>query len=115
MISTLRAFGGSAATVDNLRRLKAAGVTVLYGTDLGNTRDARIDPTELDLLAQAGLEPAEVLAAGTTAPAAFWGLDGLGTLAPGQAASLLVLDADPTKEPGTLSRPVMVVLDGVTR
>ena len=40
VVSTLAAFGGSPAAVDNLRRLHAAGATVLYGTDLGNTRDA---------------------------------------------------------------------------
>jgi imidazolonepropionase-like amidohydrolase len=35
VISTLAAFGGTPAAVTNLRRLRDAGVTVLYGTDLG--------------------------------------------------------------------------------
>src|SRR6185312_8649165 len=34
VISTLAAFGGSDTAVDNLRRLRAAGATILYGTDL---------------------------------------------------------------------------------
>ncbi len=115
VISTLRAFGGSATTVDNLRRLRQAGARVLYGTDLGNTRDARIDPSELALLTDAGLDGGAILAAGTSAPAAFWGQRDLGALAAGRAASLLVLDADPTVDPTTLSRPVSVYLDGRPR
>jgi hypothetical protein len=74
VVSTLAAFGGSDATVDNLRRLRAAGVTVLYGTDLGNTRTAGVDPDELRLLAAAGLDDAAIVAAMTTTPAAYWEL-----------------------------------------
>jgi hypothetical protein len=67
VISTLAAFGGGAAAIDNLRRLRAAGAVVLYGTDLGNRRVAGIDPVELDLLAAAGLDGAAVVEAMTTA------------------------------------------------
>lgn len=115
VISTLRAFGGSATAVDNLRRLREGGATVLYGTDLGNTRDARIDPEELSLLRDAGLDGAAILAAGTSAAAAYWGQADLGAIEVGRAASLLVLDADPTVDPSTLSRPVAVYLDGKPR
>lgn len=115
VVSTLRAFGGSPTAVDNLRALRAAGATVLYGTDFGNTTDARIDPAELALLEQAGLDGAAILAAGTTEPARIWGLADLGALAPGRAASLLVLDADPHADPSTLSRPEAVWIDGVRR
>ena len=34
VISTLEAFGGRSSTVENLRQLRAAGATVLYGTDI---------------------------------------------------------------------------------
>jgi hypothetical protein len=40
VISTLAAFGGSDAAVANLAKLRTSGATVLYGTDLGNLRDA---------------------------------------------------------------------------
>jgi imidazolonepropionase-like amidohydrolase len=69
VISTLRAFGGTETAVDNLRRLHESGATVLYGTDLGNTRTAGIDPLELSLLAAAGLTDAEIRAAATADPA----------------------------------------------
>jgi imidazolonepropionase-like amidohydrolase len=113
VISTLGAFGGDA--IGNLRRLRAAGATVLYGTDFGNTRTPGIDPAELSLLVAAGLDGAAILDAATTAPARQWGLDGLGALTSGARASLLVLDADPHVDPTTLGRPVEVWIDGVPR
>jgi imidazolonepropionase-like amidohydrolase len=107
VISTLSAFSGDVAA------LKAAGATVLYGTDFGNTRDAGISVEEIAALVDAGLTPAEVLAAGTTAPAAFWGLDDLGAIAAGKEASLLVLGADPLVDPSVLAAPEAVYLAGV--
>lgn len=118
VISTLGAFGGSATTVANLRALRAAGATVLYGTDFGNTRTAGIDPTELSLLAEAGMSPTEIMAAGTSAPAAWWGLDGpggLGEVAVGRAASFLLLERDPRETVDAWTAPAAVFVDGVQR
>ncbi len=112
VISTLRAFGSGTA-VANLGALHQAGATVLYGTDFGNSRTARIDPGELQLLVDAGLTPAEVLAAGTSVAAGYWGFEELGSLAVGKAASVLVLAADPLSDLSTLGDPVAVYLDGV--
>jgi len=92
VISTLRAFGGSATTVDNLTRLRAAGATVLYGTDFGNTRTAGIDETELGLLVDAGLSAEDLRIAATLAPAEFWGFDDLGSVEVGKRAALWVGD-----------------------
>jgi subtilisin family serine protease len=75
VISTLAAFGGSPAAVDNLRRLRAAGVTVLYGTDLGNLRVDGPSTEEVALLRRAGLSEADVTAAMTTVPWRFWRFD----------------------------------------
>lgn len=114
VISTLGAFGGGADTVANLRALRARGVTVLYGTDFGNTATAGIDGRELALLCAAGLEGAAILAAGTATPAAFWGVDAdLGDVSEGRAASVLVLADDPRTTPATLTSPLAVWLDGV--
>jgi len=109
VISTLGAFGGGGDAVENLRRLRAGGAAVLYGTDLGNSRDASIDARELRLLEAAGLDGEAILAAGTAAPARRWSLDGdLGAIAPGRAAAILVLEADPREDPATLAEPVAV-------
>ncbi len=113
VVSTLMAFGGSQTAVDNLRRLHEAGAIVLYGTDLGNSPVLGIDVEELALLRRAGLRPAEVLEAATSRPAEWWGLDPLGALEPGRAATLLVLENDPLAQPDTLARPHAVYLDGV--
>lgn len=115
VVSTLRAFGGSDTTVDNLRALRAGGATVLYGTDFGNTRTAGVDPDEIALLEEAGLDGAAILAAGTSTPAAYWGFEDLGVLRAGARASLMVLDADPRQSPATLAAPSSVYIDGVRR
>ena len=112
VVSTLAAFGGSAEAVDNLSALHQRGAVVLYGTDLGNTSVAAIQPTEIALLMSAGLTGAEILQAGTSAAAEWWGFDDLGALAPGKSANLMVLAADPLEDPMTLAEPVQVLVDG---
>ena len=73
----------------------AAGGELLFGTDSGyidwyDTRD------ELRMLGEAGLDWRQVLASLTTAPARRFGGDARqGRLAPGQAADVVLLDADP--------------------
>ena len=113
VVSTLAAFGDSPAARSNLAALVEAGATLLYGTDFGNTRSPGISSEELEGLLGAGFTPAQVLAAGTTAPAAYWGLADLGSLEVGKAASLLILEADPLDDPLTLAHPAAVYLDGV--
>lgn len=115
VVSTLSAFGGSAAALTNLGALRDAGAAVLYGTDFGNTRTAGIDPEEVALLRAAGLSGAEILAAGTSAPAAFWGFPDLGVIQVGRAASVLVLTHDPTLLPDALATPEQVWISGVRR
>lgn len=115
VISTLAAFGGSNATVANLAALHAAGTTVLYGTDFGNRREAGIDPDEIRLLAAAGLSSAQILAAATSVPAAYFGFEGLGTIAVGARGSVVVLPRDPLVDIAVLAVPDAVYVDGVPR
>jgi hypothetical protein len=103
VISTLAAFGGTDVLVDNLRKLRAAGATVLYGTDLGNARVAGPNPEEVALLRKAGLDDAAITDAMTTAPAAYWGLP-FG-LAKGAEATFVVLDGDPRRDVSILLAP----------
>jgi hypothetical protein len=110
VISTLAAFGGSAAAVDNLRRLRAAGATVLYGTDLGNMRVAGPSAEEVALLRAAGLDDAAIAGAMTTVPAAYWGLP-FG-LRQGAEATLVVLDGDPRRDVAALLAPRAAWLRG---
>ena len=113
VITTLAAFGGSASARDNLAALREAGATVMYGTDLGNSSDAGIQVAEILAMQEAGMDGAAIVAAGTSTPASYWGMDELGSLESGKAASVLVLSDDPVSDPLVLSEPVMVWLDGV--
>jgi imidazolonepropionase-like amidohydrolase len=92
VISTLKAFGGSDAAIDNLKRLRAAGATVLYGTDFGNSKTAGIDPEEIALMKTAGMTIEEIRASATTIPARFWGLDGYGAVEVGKKDALWIGD-----------------------
>jgi len=115
VVSTVRAFGGGSAAVDNLARLHAAGATVLYGTDFGNSAVLGVDASELAVMVMAGMTAEEVLASGTSVAAEFWApLAGpLGALSPGKDASLLVLNEDPLVELATLGSPSRVYVRGV--
>ncbi len=93
VISTLAAFGGSESAVANLRKLRAAGLVVLYGTDLGNLREDGPSAIEMKLLRSAGLDDAALTAAMTTAPLAFWGLE---------VKERILLDADPRHDASVL-------------
>lgn len=112
VISTLDAFGAQPSTIENLKRLREAGCTVLYGTDLGNTGIPAIDHNELDALAAAGLSPQEIIDAGTSVPATFWGFAELGAPEVHARASFLVLEEDPRDSVQTLTEPVAVFIDG---
>ena len=99
--------------IDNAARFHARGGTFLYGTDFGNTTTTGIDIAELDGLTAAGLDGAAILAAGTSAPAAYWGLKDLGAVEVGKLGSILVLAEDPLLTPSTLASPIAVYIDGV--
>lgn len=104
VISTLAAFNAPAAP-DNLARLRTAGCAILYGTDLGNLRDAKPSLQEIALLRQAGLDDAAITAAMTTTPIAFWGI-------PANNASFLLLDRDPRVDASALLHPKAIWVEG---
>jgi hypothetical protein len=95
----------------NAKRLTAAGVRVAAGTDAGNigTLHGPAIHRELELLASAGLTPAQVLTAATRDAAfAYAAKPDVGLVAPGYRADLLVLDADPSRSVAALSRIAQV-------
>lgn len=72
----------------------AAGVRIAMGTDSGVTPHGR-NLRELSLMADGGMEPAQVLAATTSSAAQLMGLDDrLGTLEPGKLADLVLVRGD---------------------
>jgi imidazolonepropionase-like amidohydrolase len=96
--------------LDAVRQLKAAGVPILAGTDAPNPGTAH-GPSihrELELLVEAGLSPAEALAAATSVPAKIFSLKDRGSIAPGLRADLVLVKGDPTADV-TASRDILKV------
>lgn len=94
----------------NLARLHAAGVTIALGTD-GNTPWA--PHLEMADMVAAGMSPAEVIVAATRNGAGFLRLNGVGTIAAGQSADFLVLEADPLIKIENTRRIAAIFLRGV--
>jgi imidazolonepropionase-like amidohydrolase len=89
----------------NLKIMSDAGIPIGLGTDSGvpnNTTFGRfqgyLEHMELELMVESGLTPMQALTAGTSGSARIIRLDNVGTIAPGKAADLLVLDANPLQD-----------------
>jgi len=78
------------------------GVPIIAGTDLANpnVHAGHSLHTELALLVECGLSPAEAIRAATVAPAELFGLERLGTIKRGKEASLVLLEANPLEDIG---------------
>lgn len=94
--------------------LHKAGVPLLAGTDAGNagTQYGASLHHEMLALTQAGLAPAEALAAATSVPAQAFKLPSRGRIAKGYKADLLLVDGDPGTDIGATRRIVQVWKDG---
>ena len=95
-----------------VRLMRDAGVPILAGTD--QAPDGASLHRELELLVEAGLFPAEAIAAATSGPAAFLGLsDEVGTVEAGKRADLVLLDGDPLADITNTRRIAAVVVGGL--
>ena len=108
--------GAWRSTVNDVRRMHAAGVPLLAGTDAGSVL---VYPgfslhEELRLFVEeAGLPSRSALWSATVGPARFAGLeDQLGTIAPGKIADIVLLDADPLANIRNTRRIFAVVQGG---
>jgi len=106
----------------SMKRLKAAGVRFVLGTDMGGGFSLEHDPTpaylgwsthiEMESMVKAGLTPSEVITAATRNSAQILGLDQLGTVASGKNVDFLVLDANPLDNIANTRRISRVYLRG---
>jgi imidazolonepropionase-like amidohydrolase len=112
MIPTLKMFAVTVGThpsyIDpiyaEVRQFHALGGQLLFGTDVGYMTDYSTEG-EFQALTRCGLSPLEILAMLTTSPAGRFGLQGQrGEIKPGQAADLVLLDGDPTKDIAAFSK-----------
>jgi imidazolonepropionase-like amidohydrolase len=102
--------------LDIVRKLHAAGVPFLAGTDTPAGVD--VIPgfslhAEMERLVDAGFTPLEALQSATINPARFLGRTAdLGTVKEGKIADLVLLDANPTQDIRNSRRIAGVVLNG---
>jgi len=88
-----------------------AGITIVPGTDAFAGFALH---RELELYAEAGIPPAEVLRMATIVPARVMKREReLGSIAPGKLADVVLIDGNPAERIGDIRRPVLVVKDGV--
>jgi imidazolonepropionase-like amidohydrolase len=102
---------------DNVRRLRAAGVTILAGSDtqMGVFPGAGLH-RELQLLTETGMTPAETIRAATLDAARFLAHGGdpeFGLIAEGKRADLLLVEGDPTVDLRSLANIRAVIKDGL--
>lgn len=114
-LHTLMASGSAQECGANAAALVAAGVPLVYGTDLGNagTRPG-VSVEELEALAAAGLGREGALVSATQAAASVAGLAGRVDVdvRAGARTVLVVLPADPLADPMAWNQPIAVVAGG---
>lgn len=109
---------GRAMLAKRLRQvttMQRAGVHILTGTDapLRNSPPGFGLHEELTLLARGGMSPFDVLKAATIEPARYFGmLDSTGTVAAGNLADLVLLDANPLADIRNTRRISAVIANG---
>ena len=95
-----------------LRSYSEAGGEILFGTDVGYMTEYN-PADEYRYMQQAGMSFQQILAALTTAPAARLGSSTAnGRLEPGAVADIVILDGDPERDIGVLSRVSGVLREG---
>jgi imidazolonepropionase-like amidohydrolase len=107
--------GAQVFDLANTRKLHAAGVRLVLGSDTAGDSNRWIGMmtlVELENMVAAGFTPAEVIVAATRDAAAVLRLDQLGTVAPGKSADFIVLDANPLDDIANVRRIAKVYLRG---
>jgi imidazolonepropionase-like amidohydrolase len=103
--------------VERLKRARAVGVLMAYGTDIvfpapGETRGT-LSIGGIESFQEAGFTPAEILRSMTTSAAKLLGVDGQrGAIRPGMAADLVAVPGDPLADASVLRKVSFVMKDG---
>ncbi len=92
-----------------LGKMHKAGVPIVAGTDGAGIELVH----ELEIYVEAGMTPGEALATATIVPARLVGQDKrTGSIKPGKAADLVLVEGDPSKRVGDLRNTRVIMLDG---
>ena len=97
-----------------LKALSDGGVVVLMGTDAPQRFSVPgfSLERELDVMADAGMSPFAILQSGTTSVATHFGWSDSGTIATGQRADLILLDANPLTSIANIRQRAGVMVNG---
>ena len=97
-----------------IKELHDAGVPVLLGTDSPQVFSVPGFSIhhEMQVMVESGLTPFQVLRSGTKAVADFYGADDFGTVAEGQRADLVLLNANPLDDVGNFADSAGVMVNG---
>lgn len=100
--------------MDNLKTLSDARVPIVFGTDSGvPTRFMGFfEHMEMQMMAEAGLTPMQILVSATKNAAEYMGLKDLGTLSRGHWADFIVLDANPLTDIRNVRKMSAVYIGG---
>jgi len=85
----------------NLKKAVDSGLLVVMGTDAGafaNRFQGYFEHLELEMMAEAGLTPAQILRSATIDAARAMRVDGIGAITKGAWADFVVLERDPLKD-----------------
>ncbi len=99
----------------NVARLSEAGVPIAFGTDSGplGRFQGYFEHMEMELMAEAGLTPEQILRSATGVAAACLGRDDIGTIEPGSRADFVILRANPLEDVANLREISGVWVGGV--
>lgn len=98
-------------SLELVHELYAAGITIEAGTD---AMAGFALHRELELDAQAGIPPAQVLQLATYGAARILGMNrDLGLIRPGMLADLVLIDGDPTRDISDIRKTALTIKDGV--
>ncbi len=99
----------------SLAKLNAAGARLVLGADTGlsDHHFGLATQRELAAMVEAGMTPAQGIAAATSRAAEYLGLDTMGSLVPGKSADFLVLEANPLDDITHTRRITRIYVKGV--
>ncbi|HEX5083836.1 MAG TPA: amidohydrolase family protein [Blastocatellia bacterium] len=90
-----------AVAMRNLKKAADAGLLVVMGTDSGafaNRFEGYFEHMEMEMMADAGLTPAQIIRSATSEAARALRVDGIGAITKGAWADFVVLERDPLKD-----------------
>jgi imidazolonepropionase-like amidohydrolase len=104
-----------ATALKNLKRLSDGGVRIALGTNSGapDTYPGYFELREMIAMADAGMSPMDVIKAATSVPAAILGLEDMGTIAVGKAATFVAMPNNPLTKMTEVKDVGFLILNGL--